>query len=434
MSVTEVSSYHRAPEQTPEAPQGCPVNGFNPFAADYQADPYAVLDGLRDTPVFYSHELGYLVVTRMADVSTIFLDPETFGSQNVQDPLFPLGHSAQEVLGAPDFNPVAVMSNRQSPDHGRIRNHTKQGFSNRRMRILEPYIRSRSHALVDELLAAGSPAEFASLFAHRLPGETIFRFIGFPSSDDEQLMEWCSDRLAFTWGKPSEAEQTGIAQKMLAYWRYCRDFVAARVEDPGDDFTSELLAVHHSDPEQLSRLEVESIVYGLSFAGHEIVSNFLSNALICLLPRRSHWNELCANPSLIAGALEEVLRFESPQTSWRRVANRDTEIAGVKVPAGTNILLSLAAANHEPGCFDDPNPNIFDIHRPDARNHISFGKGIHFCLGARLARLEAVVALEVLTERVPSLRLVQGQSLERFANITFRGPKSLLVAWDQASD
>ncbi|MCY4175422.1 MAG: cytochrome P450 [Acidimicrobiaceae bacterium] len=430
MAATEVASYHRTPDQAPEAPTGCPVSDFTPFAADYQADPYAVLDGLRDTPVFYSRELGCLVVTRMEDISEIFLDPETFGSQNVQDPVFPLGHGARSVLAADDFDPVAVMSNRQPPDHGRIRNHTKRGFSNRRMRVLAPYIRSRSHGLADELLAAGPPADFVPLFAHPLPGETIFRFIGFPPSDDEQLKRWCSDRLAFTWGRPSEAEQTEIAGKMLAYWRYCRDFVASKTGDPGDDFTSELLAVHDSDPEELTLAEVESIVYGLSFAGHEIVSNFLSNALICLLARRSQWDELRADPSLVAPALEEVLRFESPQTSWRRVANRDAEVAGVRIPAGTSILLSLAAANHEPGCFDDP--GRFDIHRSNARNHISFGKGIHFCLGARLARLEAAVALEVLTERVPSLRLVEGQSLERSANITFRGPKSLLVAWDRA--
>ena len=101
-----------------------------------------------------------------------------------------------------------------------------------------------------------------------------------------------------------------------------------------------------------------------------------------------------------------MLRFESPQTSWRRVANTDAEVAGVPVPAGTNIFLSLAAANHQPDIFEDPGD--FDIHRPNARNHISFGKGIHFCLGARLARLEATVALEVLTERIPSLTAGRG--------------------------
>ena len=433
------ASYHRVPDEVPPPPSGCPVTGFTPFAPDYLADPYAVLDGLRDTPVFYSSELGYLVVTRMEDVSEVFLDPGTFGSQNVQDPVFPLSGAAHGVLAAPDFNPVAVMSNRQPPDHGRIRNHTKQGFSNRRMRTLEPYIRRRSHDLADILLAAGSPADFVPVFAHPLPGETIFRFIGFPESDDEKLKEWCSDRLAFSWGKPSEAEQVEIAHKMLAYWRYCRDFVASKVDDPdfvasnvddpGDDFTSELLAVYRADAAELTYREVESIVYGLSFAGHEIVSHFLSNALVCLLSRPAQWDQLCADPSLIGAALEEVLRFESPQTSWRRVANADAEVAGVQVPAGTNIFLSLAAANHQPDCFDDPGD--FDIHRPNARNHISFGKGIHFCLGARLARLEATVALEVLTERIPSLRLVEGQSLERFANITFRGPRKLLVAWDR---
>ena len=422
------ASYHRVPDEVPPPPPGCPVTGFTPFAPNYLADPYAVLDGLRDTPVFYSSELGYLVVTRMEDISEVFLDPETFGSQNVQDPVFPLSAAAHAVLAAPDFNPVAVMSNRQPPDHGRIRNHTKQGFSNRRMRILEPYIRRRSHDLADALLGAGPPADFVPVFAHPLPGETIFRFIGFPESDDEKLKEWCSDRLAFSWGKPAEAEQVEIAHKMLAYWRYCRDFVASKVDDPGDDFTSELLAVHHSDPAELAYREVESIVYGLSFAGHEIVSHFLSNSLICLLSRPAQWDELCADPSLIAAALEEVLRFESPQTSWRRVANTDAEVAGVRVPAGTNIFLSLAAANHQPDCFD--HPGDFDIHRPNARNHIAFGKGIHFCLGARLARLEATVALEVLTERIPSLTLVEGQSLERFPNITFRGPRELLVTWD----
>ena len=265
MTQTE-ASYHRVPDAVPPPPSGCPVNGFTPFAPDYLADPYAVLDGLRDMPVFYSSELGYLVVTRMEDISEVFLDPETFGSQNVQDPVFPLSEAAHAVLAAPDFNPVAVMSNRQPPDHGRIRNHTKQGFSNRRMRILEPYIRRRSHDLADALLAAGSPADFVPVFAHPLPGETIFRFIGFPEEDDEKLKGWCSDRLAFSWGKPTEAEQTDIAHKMLAYWRYCRSVVAAKVDDPGDDFASELLAVHKADPAELTYREVESIVYGLSFA------------------------------------------------------------------------------------------------------------------------------------------------------------------------
>ncbi len=425
------ADYHRLPVESPVPPSGCPVNGeFTPFDAGYLDDPYTVLARLQaDTPVFYSSKLGYLVLTRMEDITEVFLNPQVFGSQNVQDPVFGISEEARAVLSTHDFDPVAVMSNRQPPDHGRIRAHTKKGFSNRRLRTLAPYIRVRCRELANVLLAAGPPADFVTIFAHPLPGETIFRFIGFPASDDEMLKQWCSNRLAFTWGRPTASEQTEIASKMLAYWRYCRRFVASKVDDPGDDFTSELLAVHHADPGQLAYREVESIVYGLSFAGHEIVSHLLSNALICLLQQRPQWDALCADASLIPNALEEVLRFESPQTSWRRVANCDTTVAGVSVPAGTNIFLSLAAANHQPGQFE--NPDTFDIHRPDARNHISFGKGIHFCLGARMARMEAAIMLEVITERIPSLRLAEGRSLPRFANFTFRGPQKLLVTWDE---
>jgi cytochrome P450 len=215
---------------------------------------------------------------------------------------------------------------------------------------------------------------------------------------------------------------------MLAYWRYCREFTAAKKADMGDDFASELLADHLDNPDDLSYNEVESIIYGLSFAGHEPVTLLLCNILLCLLPRRDAWNELCADPSLMPGAIEEVIRYESPQIGWRRVATRDTIVGGIDVPKGTRVLLSLGAANHQPDVFDDP--TTFDIHRTNSRHNISFGKGIHYCLGAKFARFEAKVAMEVLVERMPTLRLAESQHLDRIANISFRGPTSLDVEWD----
>jgi hypothetical protein len=279
------------------------------------------------------------------------------------------------------------------------------------------------------MLSEGSPAEFVSALAHPLPGRIIFRLIGFPETDDAQLMNWTANRLAFTWGRPTDDEQAEIAENLLRYWRYCRRFVAQRSEQPADDLTSELLAAHEAHPDELGYREVESVIYGLSFAGHEIVSNFIANALLCLLPDRRRWSKLCADPSLIPAALEEVLRFESPQTSWRRIATRDTRIGDVEVPAGTRIFLSLGAANHEDAVF--PAPADFDMHRQNAGKHISFGYGIHFCLGARLARLEGRIAIESLAERIPSLRLVPDQSLSYSPNITFRGPRELYVTWDK---
>ncbi len=430
MSEATDDAYHKVRNVAPVRPRGCPVDtGFTPFDADYLRNPYPQLEHLRaEQPTFFAEQLGYLVVTRLQDVLEVFKNHQVFSSENVQDPVFGLCPAAREVLAAPDYNPQAVMSNRQQPDHTRIRRHTRDAFSGRRMKILEPYIGDCTQRLLDDMLAAGSPAEFVSAFGHPLPGQIIFRLIGFPEHDHAQLIAWTANRLAFTWGRPSEPEQVEIAGNMLKYWRYCRAFVARRLQAPADDLTSELLAAHRANPADLTLREVESIVYGLSFAGHEIVSNFLALSLLTLLPRRDAWNALCADPQAIPQALEEVLRYDSPQTSWRRVALTDTRIGDVEVPAGTQIFLSLGAANHAPELFE--NPEAFDMSRANADRHISFGHGIHFCLGARLARLEARIAIEALTRRLPSLRLVPDQHLEFSENITFRGPRTLHVEWD----
>jgi len=421
--------YHQERAEVPPPPSGCPVHAsWSPLDDDYQADPYPIAGRLRDEyPVFYAESIDALVVTRMADIEAVFTDHETFASTNVQDPVFPLADAAHEVLAAPDFDPVAVMSNRPEPDHGRIRVHTRQGFSNRRLRTLEPFIRNRTHELLDAIEASGSPAEYVEALAFPLPGETIFRFIGFPPEDDERLKDWCGERKAFSWGRPTADQQVEIAESMLDYWRYCREFTASKRDEPGDDFASELLAAHAEHPDDISYREVESVIYGLSFAGHEAITSLLCNTLLCLLPRRDQWDALCADPSLVPNAIEEVMRFESSQVSWRRVTTRDTTLGGMDVPAGTTIFLNFAAANRQPDLWDDP--DAFDIHRPDANRHISFGKGVHYCLGAKYAKFEAQVVTEILAERLPSLRLVDDQELDYFPNITFRGPSRLHVAW-----
>jgi cytochrome P450 len=432
--VSTAGAYHQTPAAAAPPPAGCPVHhAWSPLNEDYLADPYPIASELReDLPIFYAESLGYVVVNRMADIEAVFTDHETYASTNVQDPVFPLSPEAAAVLAAPDFNPVAVMSNRPEPDHGRIRVYTRQGFSNRRLKTLEPYIRTRAGELIDQMVAAGSPAEYVQALAFPLPGETVFRFLGFPEADDERLKSWCQDRKAFSWGNPTATEQAAIAEKMLAYWRYCREFVASKATNPGDDFTSELIAAHQADETELSYREVESVVYGLSFAGHEAVTALLCNTLLCLLPRRDQWDELVADaaldsPTLINNAIEEVVRFESSQVSWRRVTTKPVTLGGYDLPVGTKVFMNFAAANRQPDIFDDP--HTFDIHRKNAGHNISFGKGVHFCLGASLARLEARVVLEELLTRVPTLRLVPDQEIAHFPNITFRGPERLQVEW-----
>ncbi len=428
------NSYHQQRDAA-TAPTGCPVHAtWSPLDESYLADPYSVATALRDDhPVFFAERLGYVVVTEMDDIEAIFTNPDTFASVNVQDPVFGLAAEAQEILATPDFDPIAVMSNRPEPDHGRIRTYTRQGFSNRRLKTLEDYMRSRASALIDQMIESGSPVEYIEALAFPLPAEIVFRFIGFPEGDDAMIKGWCSNRKAFSWGQPSVEEQIEIAEGMVAYWRYCRQFVADRRDNRADDFCSELLDAHDADPDPdngtgISYREVESVIYGLSFAGHDPVTALLCNTLRCLLSRRDQWQAIIDDPALIPGAVDETLRFESSQISWRRIAAVDTTVAGVDVPAGTPIFLNFAAANWESSIF--PAPESFDIHRANAARHISFGKGIHYCLGAGLAKMEARIALELLTQRLPTLHLVESQEFSYFPNITFRGPNELHLAWD----
>ena len=145
------NTYHRVRDEAPAPPAGCPVRAWNPLGADYLADPYPVAGELREqTPIFYTDELGYVVVTRMEDIVEVFMDPDVYASVNVQDPVYPLSAEAAEVLAVPDFDPVAVMSNLPEPDHTRIRVHTREGFSRRRLQTLEPFIVRRANELIDD--------------------------------------------------------------------------------------------------------------------------------------------------------------------------------------------------------------------------------------------------------------------------------------------
>jgi cytochrome P450 len=204
--------------------------------------------------------------------------------------------------------------------------------------------------------------------------------------------------------------------------------VADRAQEPHDDFTSDLLLARDGDVPALTLPEVTTIVYGLLMAGHETTTCLLGNAFSQLLTRRHAWEAICQDAALIPNAIEEVLRLDSSVITWRRKTTQAVDIGGVSVPANANVLLLLGAANRDPAVFD--NPDCFDMHRTNAKEHLSFGHGPHFCLGAPLGRLEARVVLEELSARLPQLRLVPGQTYRFQPNTSFRGPLSLLVEWD----
>jgi cytochrome P450 len=282
----------------------------------------------------------------------------------------------------------------------------------------------RIRAIVDQLLDTIDPAvpfDLVASLTFPLPATVIFRFLGIPERDWQQLKQWCGHRASLAWGRPTPTEQVHHAENMAAYRGYLRGFVARKIPEREDTFTSALLEIHAKEPQALAQEEITSILYSLTFAGHETTNYLIGNMVRRLLEEPTRWDTVVEDPVLIANAVDETLRYDTSVPMWRRVTKRSVTLGGVELPEGAKLLLWLAASGRDTAVF--PEPETFDLRRTDMSKTLSFGKGIHYCLGAALGKLEAQLALEALTHRFPRLRLVEGQALKFHPNISFRGPK-----------
>jgi cytochrome P450 len=408
----------------------CPVReDFDPLSPEFLADPFAVLARLsfEDEPVFYAPSIDYYVLGRYKDVEEVFLDNETYSAATAQLPLVQLVPEAVEILLAGGHKPQPSMVSLDEPEHRRLRSPTVRAFTPRRVADMESRIRATIDELLDAVDASGA-FDIVSALTFPLPASMIFSFMGVPKEDWPTLKEWCGSRAGLAWGRPLPDEQVFHARNMASYRGYLRGLVAAKTEDRGDDFASALLAIHDEDPEALTHEEIASILFSLSFAGHETTNNLIGNLVRRLLEDPARWERVLAEPALIPSAVDETLRYDPSVPVWRRMAKQPTRVAGVDLPEGAKLFLWLAAAGRDPDAF--PNPNVFDLERPNAAKHLAFGKGIHYCLGAALGKLEAQLALEALMERFPRLRLVEGQTIPFHPNISFRGPQELWVRAD----
>ena len=401
---------------------------FYPFGGPFLADPYPQFaDFVSNRPVFYDADLGYWIVSGYDDCRTVLRDHQRFSASNTLAPLVPPCAGAVAVLQQGGFRPIPTMTNVDPPAHTRTRRIAHMAFTPRRVAQMEEFIRGLARRFVAAQLTAGQADIVASL-TWELPALVLFNVLGIASEDVETVKVGASKRLLFTFGRASEADQVEIAEGMASFWRYCEALAENRRANPLDDFTSDLVHTPDESGQPLTQQEVATILFGLLLAGHETTTNLLSNGLRRLLEHRESWEELCRDPSLIPGAVEEILRFDSSVIHWRRCTTEAVTLSGTELPAGANLLVSLGAANRDPTHFDDP--DRFDIRRSNARDNLSFGGGAHLCLGAPLARLEVRVVLEELTAALPSLRLVPDQTLEFPPIVAFRGPKALHVAWD----
>jgi cytochrome P450 len=411
---------------------GCPVDeSFDPLSPEFLADPFAVLGKLPpgyERPVFFAPSIGYYVVSRHAEIEQVFRDHDTYSATIAQAPLVPLVPEAQRILLAGGYKPAPTMVSLDGPAHVRLRRPTARAFSMKRVHGLIPAIEATTAALLDAV-AGQTEFDLVAALAFPLPANIVFSLMGVPERDYAQLKQWCGYRAALSWGRPDPADQVDIARSIAAYRGYIRILVDAKDSERADDLTSDLLAIHDEDPERLTLDEISSILFSLSFAGHETTTGLIGNTIRQLLEDQSRWQAVVGQPELLAAAIEETLRFDTSVPVWRRVTTRPVTLGGVQLPAGARLFLWLAAAGRDPAVFDVPRQ--FDLRRPNADQHLAFGKGLHYCLGANLGKLEAQLAIGELARRYPELALVPGQRLTFHPNISFRGPQSLLVRCGQ---
>jgi cytochrome P450 len=302
-----------------DAAPGCPVReGFDPLSPEYLADPYAVLAALpvAGEPVFYAPSIGYYVVTRHADIEQVFRDPQAYSAAVAQAPLAPLVPEAQEILLAGGHRPQPSMVSLDEPEHARLRRPAARAFSVKRVNAMIPAIEAATTGLLDAV--DGRPEfDVVAALAFPLPANIVFALMGVPEEDYGLLKVWCGYRAALSWGRPAPADQVEIAANIAAYRVYLRGLVDAKAVLPGDDLTSDLLAIHAEDPERLTRDEISSILFSLSFAGHETTTGLIGNTVRRLLEEPQRWTTIAERPELIPAAVEETLHpnisFRGPQ-------------------------------------------------------------------------------------------------------------------------
>jgi cytochrome P450 len=376
-----------------------------------------------EAPVFFAPALGYHVVTRFADIEHVFLHPEDFSAAAAQLPLVELAPEALEILAAGGHRPQPSMVSLDPPAHGRLRRPAARAFTPRRVEAMRPRVQATVDALLDAVDT--TPFDLVSALTFPLPATIVFSFMGVPEADWPQLKEWCRSRASLSFGRPAPEEQVEHATQMAAYRGYLRSLVAAKATDRADDFASALLEIHDEDPEALTQEEIASILFSLSFAGHETTNYLIGNLVRRLLEDRSRWEAVVADRSLFGAAVDETLRYDTSVPAWRRITRRPVTLGGVELPEGAKLFLWLAAAGRDASVF--PEPERFDLQRANARHSLAFGKGIHYCIGAALGKLEAALALEGLVRRWPGLRLANDRGLTFHPNISFRGPQQLWV-------
>jgi len=392
---------------------------FNPMDPEFVADPYPTYQRLRrEEPVHHS-PLGFWVLTRYEDVVAALRDPRL----------------AKEAIAAfvaarlgttPSTATALSMLDRDPPDHTRLRGLVSKAFTPRVVEGLRPRIQTVVDGLLARVASAGS-MDLIEDFAYPIPVVVICEMLGVPVEDHERFKGWGLD-LARGLDAVLLPPDSGVAERSLAARRalaeYFRELIATRRASPRGDLLSGLIAAEEAG-DKLNENELLATCILLLIAGHETTVNLIGNGTLALLRHPDQLRRLREEPGLIGTAVEELLRYDGPVQRTARIPNVDLTIGGREIRKGEMVMPFIGAADRDPAQFSDP--DRLDIGRSENR-HIAFGWGIHFCLGAPLARVEGQIALNTLVQTLPKLALATDRPEYR-QSLTLRGLKTLPVTF-----
>ena len=407
----------------------CPHLGreYNHFAGPHLENPYPFFEQLRkEAPVTFNPMLGMWLISRYDDIAAVLNNPTGFSSASGIGSKDKLSAEAQQILGpGPILHDSPLIMD--PPGHTRLKRLLQRGFLPAKVARQEARIRQFTNTLIDGFVHDGR-ADLVKQFAHPLPVQVILSMVGVPQQDMEKVKRWSEDLFGLVFAQIPPEAQPAMARGVVEYREYCTQLIEQRRRQPEEDLTSDLV---HTEPggEALTMPELVSLLGGsLLAAGHETTSAQISLMVKLLLEQPERWRQVREDRALIPKVVEECMRMESVAPGMVRAALQDVEVGGVLLPKGSRLLLLYSSANHDEAQFK--NAERFEPGRDNAQQHLVFGRGIHFCLGAPLARLELRVALEQLLERLPELRLVPGQDYGYHQEmLILRAIRHLQVEW-----
>ncbi|TCU72556.1 hypothetical protein EDE08_105418 [Bradyrhizobium sp. R2.2-H] len=396
---------------------------FNPLSPDFIRDPYPHYDRLRRLDPIHVTPFGQFVTSRHADVSLVLRD-KRFGKDFVERSTRRYG---PEIMSEPVFRSMSYwMLQADPPDHTRLRGLVVKAFTARRVEDMRPRIQEIVDEAIDAVIERGH-MDLIEDFAFRLPVTIICDMLGIPEEHREVFYKSSRDGGRLLDPVPLSAEEIkqGNAGNLMAQM-YFQQLFELRRRNPGDDLITQLVQAEE-DGNKLTNEELTANIILLFGAGHETTVNLIGNGLLALHRNPDQLALLKARPELMEGAIEEFLRYDSSVQMTGRVALEDVDLGGVKIPKGESVLCLLGSANRDPAVYPD-RPDRLDVTRANVKP-LSFGGGIHFCLGAQLARIEAEIAIATLLRRLPDLRIDDVENPEWRPTFVLRGLKRLPASW-----